>query len=79
MSKVLSLKLRDDLFVEAEGIRRRQRRPRNAYLNDAVAFYNRAWKTRALRGALAAESRAVRSESLAVLAEFEAFEEEHDA
>ena len=76
MSKVLSLKLRDDVFVETEAIVKKQRRRRNAYINEAVAFYNRLWKRRLLGRTLARESATVAAESMAVLAEFEAFEEE---
>ena len=59
MSKVLSLKLRDDVFAETAEIVRKQRRPRNAYFNESISFYNKLWNRRELGRALARESRAV--------------------
>ena len=76
MSKALSLKLNDDVFRETEEILRRTRRPRNAYINNAVSFYNKLWKRRVLKKALAEESALVREDSLEVLDAFEKFEEE---
>ena len=76
MSKVLSLKLRDEIFAETERILKQRRRPRNRYFNEAIAFYNRLWNRRQLARQLANESRAVAADSMAVLAEFEAFQEE---
>ena len=76
MSKTVSLKLRNDVFAETEEILRKQRRPRNAYLNEAISFYNKLWNRRELGRALASESHVVAAESMAVLAEFEAIQEE---
>jgi predicted transcriptional regulator len=76
MSKALSVKLRDDVFARAEAVRKRRRVPRNAYLNDAVALYNRLWERRDLAKILARESRLVAAESMAVLHEFERLEDE---
>ena len=76
MSKALSLKLREDVFADAEEIRKQHDRPRNGYINEAVAFYNRMWRQRMLRDALVEESRLIAEDSMAVLAEFEAFQEE---
>jgi hypothetical protein len=76
MSKALSVKLRDDVFAAAEAVRKRRRLPRNAYLNDAVALYNRLWERRDLARILARESRLVAAESMAVLREFERMEDE---
>lgn len=72
MSKVLSLKLRNEVFGEMETIVRRLKKPRNAYINEAVAFYNRLQRRRALEKQYEISSRAVRDESMRVLAEFEA-------
>ena len=49
MSKVLSLKLKDEVFREAEEILRQNKRPRNAYLNEAINFYNKLWKRKLLK------------------------------
>lgn len=72
MAKLLSLKLRDEVFQEMETILRRLKKPRNAYINEAVAFYNRVQRRAALAKQLAWESELVREESMRVLAEFEA-------
>lgn len=76
MSKPLSLKLKDDVFTEAEEILRQNRKPRNAYFNEAINFYNKLWKRKLLRKALSIESALVKDESLFVLEEFERLEDE---
>ena len=79
MSKVMTVKLRDEVFAETERILKRARRARNAYFNDAIAFYNKLWNRRQLGRLLANESAMVAAESMAVLAEFEALQEELSA
>jgi predicted transcriptional regulator len=76
MSKVLSLKLKDEIFREAEEILRQNKRPRNAYLNEAVNFYNKLWKRKLLKKVLARESALVASDSLEVLHCFEQIEDD---
>ena len=76
MSKVLSLKLRDDIFREVEEIIRRNHRTRNAYFNEAIAFYNKLYQRKLLQGALARESALVAEDSLEVLEAFEQIEDE---
>lgn len=76
MSKVLSLKLKDDVYREAEEILKRRRGSRNAYFNEAIHLYNKLWKRKFLKRKLAEESRLVSDESLLVLEEFEALEDE---
>ena len=49
MSKVLSLKLQEEVFRETEEIVQRLRKPRNAYLNEAINLYNKLWKRRVLK------------------------------
>ena len=78
MSKVLSLKLRDEVFQEMESIARRLKRPRNAYINEAVAHFNHLQRRRLLGEVLARESAAVMDESMRVLKEFEAIDEVPD-
>ncbi|MFI5362191.1 MAG: hypothetical protein ACHQ49_09500 [Elusimicrobiota bacterium] len=75
MSKILSLKLRDEIFTEMEATTRRLKRPRNAYINEAVAHFNRLHRRRRLGELLDKESAAVADESMRVLAEFEAIDE----
>lgn len=76
MAKVLSLKLQDQVFQEAEEVLRRNRRSRNAYFNEAIHLYNKLWKRKLLKKALAAESALVAEDSLAVLESFEQLEDE---
>lgn len=76
MSKVLSLKLQDEIFREAEELAKKIRLPRNAYFNDAIDFYNKLWKRKLLKRALAKESALVAPDSLNVLEAFEQMEEE---
>ena len=76
MSKPLSLKLKDDVFIEAEEILRQNRKPRNTYFNEAINLYNKLWKRKLLKKALSDESALVRDESLFVLEEFEKLEDE---
>jgi hypothetical protein len=76
MSKPLSLKLRDDVFIEAEEILRQNRKPRNTYFNEAINLYNKLWKRKLLKKALSEESALVKDESLFVLEEFEKLEDE---
>lgn len=72
MAKLLSLKLRDEVFKEMETTVRRLKKPRNAYINEAVAFYNLAQRRRVLAAQYARASAAVREDSMRILAEFEA-------
>ena len=76
MSKLLSLKLKDHVFQETEQILKRRKEPRNAYFNEAINFYNKLWKRKLLKQKLVEESRLVSDESLLVLEEFEALEDE---
>jgi hypothetical protein len=76
MSKALSVKLRDELFIETNLLAKRQRQPRNAYINDAIAFYNKLQQRRDLGRILRAESNMVREDSMRVLAAFESLEDE---
>jgi hypothetical protein len=75
MSKNLSLKLQDKVFEETEQILKKIRRPRNAYINEALVFYNQLYARKLLKSQLQKESKLVAENSLAVLEEFEQFEE----
>lgn len=41
VSKLLSLKMDERIFLETERVLKKIRLPRNAYINRAVEFYNR--------------------------------------
>ncbi|MBF9254773.1 hypothetical protein I2I11_15825 [Pontibacter sp. 172403-2] len=74
--KNLSLKLEDDIFQETEHIAAKVHKNRNRYINEALEFYNKVQKRRLLASQLDKESKLVSSESLSVLTEFEALEDE---
>ena len=78
MSKLLSLKLRDKVFLDAEVILSWSQKPRNAYFNEAINLYNKLWKRKLLKKTLAEESALVADESLLVLEAFELLEDELD-
>jgi len=75
MSKNLSLKLQDEIFIETEQVLRKVKRPRNAYINEAIHFYNKLVARKLLKNKLARESNLVAADSIVVLEEFEKFEE----
>ena len=74
--KVLSLKLKDDVFEEVESVVHKIHVPRNAYINQALFLYNKLNQRKLLRKRLAKESMAVRDISLSVLHEFEQLEDD---
>ena len=73
--KTLSLKLRESIFEEVERVVKNIHISRNAYINEALNFYNKISRRRSLRIKLGKESGAVRANSLETLAEFEKFED----
>ncbi len=77
--KILSLKLKDDVFVEAEKLIEKIHVSRNAYINQALSFYNKVNKRRLLRKQLEKESRETRAVSLEVLREMEKLDDGPDA
>ena len=76
MSKALSLKVKDDIFKEVEEITKQFHLPRNAYINDALDFYNKINKRKLLKQQLHYESKLVKQNSLEILKEFERIEDE---
>ncbi|MFH0887367.1 MAG: hypothetical protein V1843_04290 [bacterium] len=75
MSKVLSLKLKDNVFEETENILHKIHKARNGYINDALAFYNKVFQRNFLKLKLAKESRIVADDSLAILKDFDSLNE----
>ena len=73
--KALSLKLKEDIFNEVENIIRKVRVSRNAYINEALHFYNLLNKRKLLKKKLHQESKAVYRNSLEVLEEMEKLED----
>lgn len=74
--KNLSLKLQDGIFVETEEILSRLKRNRNAYINEALHFYNAMQKRQLLALELEREIALVAESSAEVLREFEQLEDE---
>jgi hypothetical protein len=75
--KTLSLKLDDNIFNETEDVLNKLKKSRNRYINEAVDYYNRLNKRNLISIKLSKESKLVRKESLAVLAEFESLQDEN--
>jgi hypothetical protein len=75
--KTLSLKLDDNIFDETEDLLTKVKKSRNRYINEAVDYYNRINKRNLIARKLTKESRLVKKESLLVLAEFEALQDEN--
>ena len=69
--KNISLKLDDSVFGETEKILSSIKKPRNRYINEALAYYNRLQKRLILEKKLRKESDLVKSDSLDVLEQFE--------
>jgi predicted transcriptional regulator len=69
--KILSLKLDDDIYDEAEKITSKLKLARNRYINEAVNIYNRFNKRRLLKNQLEKESKLTSKDSMDILREFE--------
>lgn len=74
--KSISLKLQDQIFDEAEQLKDSLKMSRNKYINEAIDFYNRHQKRKLIEEQLERESLLVRDDSIEVLKEFEALEDE---
>jgi hypothetical protein len=69
--KNISLKMDDSIFGETEKILSKLNKPRNRYINEAIAYYNKMQTRRLLEKRLKKESDLVKDESMSVLKEFE--------
>ena len=69
--KILSLKLDDDIYDEAEKITSKLNLARNRYINEAFIIYNLFNKRRLLKKQLEKESKLTRKDSMDILREFE--------
>jgi len=78
MAKVLSLKMREDIFQDAEEVVKELNIPRNTYINQAVAAYTRYHKSQLLRKQYKRAAKLVAVDSMEVLKEFEAFMEDYE-
>lgn len=75
MSKALSLKMEDKIFEETEGILRKVHVPRNAYINQAVAFFNRLQKRHLVKKKLQKDVQILKEDTQSFLKEFELLED----
>lgn len=71
LMKTVLLKLDDSTYGETETILTRIKKPRNRYINEAVAYYNKYQKRQLIEKQLREESNLVKEESMRVLNEFE--------
>lgn len=69
--KTISLKIDDEVFNETEKILSIINKPRNRYINEAIAFYNEFQRREILEHKLHKESLRVRNNSMFVLKDFE--------
>jgi len=69
--KTVSLKIDESIFGETEKILALMKKPRNRYINEAIEYYNKFQKRIILEKKLRKESELVKTDSLAVLKEFE--------
>lgn len=69
--KTVSLKIEEAIFEETEKILSKIKKPRNRYINEAIAFYNKQQKRNMLEKRLKKESEMVQEESMNVLRDFE--------
>lgn len=64
--KAISLKIDDPLFVETEKILSITKKPRNRYVNEAIAYYNKVQKRKIVERKLAMEYRMMKAEMMAI-------------
>jgi hypothetical protein len=69
--KTVSLKIEETIFEETEKILSKIEKPRNRYINEAIAYYNKHQKRNMLEKRLKNESEMVHEDSMNVLRDFE--------
>ena len=69
--KTLSLKLQDYTFLETEKMSVILKKPRNAYINEALEFYNLHQRKQWLAKQFALEAKIIKASSMEVLREME--------
>lgn len=72
--KIISLKVDEAIIVDTESILKEVKKSRNRYINEAIDFYNKHQRRKLLEKLLKAESKLVGENSMEVLKEFEALE-----
>ena len=74
--KSISLKVNEPVFQEMEKILENVQVSRNKYINEAIEYYNALQDRLLLEKQLLQESALISADSMAVLQEFEAIEDE---
>jgi hypothetical protein len=74
--KTLSLKLDEKIFTDMEAIIVKRKVARNRYINDALGVYNLFNQRKMLKKKLAKESAMVMANSMEILRELEAMDDE---
>ena len=74
--KSISLKVNEPVFQEMEKILENVKVSRNKYINEAIEYYNALQDRLLLEKQLLQESALIAADSMAVLHEFEAIEDE---
>lgn len=74
--KTISLKIDDQIFEQTETLVKLQKKPRNRYINEALDYFNKMQEREALKEQFRISSLLCREESMKVLKEFEALEDE---
>ncbi|MBU6324701.1 MAG: hypothetical protein KJS92_04365 [Bacteroidetes bacterium] len=69
--KSILLKIDDEIFQETEQLLMKIKKPRNRYIKEALATYNKIKRKELLAAQLESESRLVAENSLHVLEDFE--------
>ncbi len=69
--KSLSLKLEDNIFLETEQMLKNIKKSRNAYINEALDYYNKIQRRLYLAQQLKEESKLIAESSMEVLREWE--------
>ena len=77
--KTVSLKIDEDIFLDTERILSQVKKPRNRYINEALAFFNSIQRRKILEEKLQNESLLVKESSMEILKEFENVESENSA
>jgi len=72
--KTISLKIDDSIFAETDDIVAVIKKPRNRYINEALAHYNKLNRKEILKKKLHQESLLVKDNSMAVLKDFDGLE-----
>jgi len=75
--KTISLKIDDSIFAETEDIVAIFKKPRNRYINEALALYNKIHRKEILEKKLHKESLLVKDNSMDVLKDFESLDHDY--